>query len=1001
MKIPDMGCESSKNLLETIKKRASSYTPEWRMDPDNPDGGTALALLFAGMHEDTLKKYAQLPRKNMLDFFRCAGTELMAARPAKGYAVFGLVNQETEGTDIRRGTGLLARAEEEQGEQGEDIVYETRNDVYVTPSEIGDLIQVLPQKDGIYRIYSAGEGEKETPGVFSLFKECGENMQEHVLYLAHSYAFFLKRSGTIRLKLTRSRKRMVEAEILRALADPECVVFEYSTGEQFEPFAAVTAKAERGEIHLYKEEHQPEMERCRINDTENYWIRIRCKDISRLCNLELEDIRLDPDSGRSEPDVIFAGGIEQRGEYLPFGEQMGLYEEVYFSSEQALSQKQAQITLSFQMSFFRIPTETYGQERKRDWKLIMKRSDFIPDPEYDIGIDEVIWEYYNGYDWRKLPQSDRYSGIFRAASDQLEKNTEITFECPKDLTPVLVQSVEGWYIRARILKMNNQYRWNGQYITPVLRNTAFEYSYRAPFPAPELLEYRNALQSERIRPEDYFKTGKSLKPFLKLQETEETLYLGFTQEFERWPIRILFQIAGGRQSDKLLHYEYFSRSGWQPLNLIDGTDGFERTGIVTLLGNSDFMDTKLWGRQRFWIRIRNQKGEDEDTLHTVIRSIWMNATEITAEETKEAEVFSIEANEKNAKFMLSSGHITRAEVWVKEQRIYSEEELTRLREQIEIRTEKSQDGTAGHVWIRWEEQENFAASNAEDRHYILDRDQGSLSFSDGVHGRIPDACDGNSIRVEYRSGGGKRGNAAAGAITRFRETYGFVNQVMNPLPLSGGTDQETVEMAIVRQGRALRHRRRAVTAGDYEALALESSGSILRAKCFSGPGMIRLVLLIRNHETERENFYQISRECMNYLKDKLPVSLLESGQFRIMEPEFATVSVKAEILVSDMNQILETRQQVLNVLHQFLDPMKGNFKGNGWDIGILPNRNQILNEIRRVSGVRMVTKLRLIMELERNGKKLELDPDETAAYSFATVIEGKHQIDITTGGVSD
>ena len=117
MKIPDMGCESSKNLLETIKKRASSYTPEWRMDPDNPDGGTALALLFAGMHEDTLKKYAQLPRKNMLDFFRCAGTELMAARPAKGYAVFGLVNQETEGTDIRRGTGLLARAEEEQGEQ--------------------------------------------------------------------------------------------------------------------------------------------------------------------------------------------------------------------------------------------------------------------------------------------------------------------------------------------------------------------------------------------------------------------------------------------------------------------------------------------------------------------------------------------------------------------------------------------------------------------------------------------------------------------------------------------------------------------------------------------------------------------------------------------------------------------------------------------------------------------------------------------------------------------
>ena len=78
----------------------------------------------------------------------------------------------------------------------------------------------------------------------------------------------------------------------------------------------------------------------------------------------------------------------------------------------------------------------------------MKRTDFIPDPEYDIGIDEVIWEYYNGNDWRKLPESDRYSKVFRAASDQLERKTEITFNCPGDLTPVLVGAVEGRYIRA-------------------------------------------------------------------------------------------------------------------------------------------------------------------------------------------------------------------------------------------------------------------------------------------------------------------------------------------------------------------------------------------------------------------------------------------------------------------------------------------------------------------------------------------------------------------------
>jgi len=170
MKIPDMNEKNTRAFLDKVRERASSYTPEWRMDLENPDGGTALALLFAGMYEDTLKKYAQLPRKSMLDFFNCVGTALAPARPAGGYAVFGLVNQEADGTEIRRGTGLLARPEEDQ----EEIIFETRNDVYVTPSRICDMVQVIPEKDGIYRIHR--EEDQKVPGNFPLFEECGENV---------------------------------------------------------------------------------------------------------------------------------------------------------------------------------------------------------------------------------------------------------------------------------------------------------------------------------------------------------------------------------------------------------------------------------------------------------------------------------------------------------------------------------------------------------------------------------------------------------------------------------------------------------------------------------------------------------------------------------------------------------------------------------------------------------------------------------------------------------
>lgn len=88
------------------------------------------------------------------------------------------------------------------------------------------------------------------------------------------------------------------------------------------------------------------------------------------------------------------------------------------------------------------------------------------------------------------------------------------------------------------------------------------------------------------------------------------------------------------------------------------------------------------------------------------------------------------------------------------------------------------------------------------------------------------------------------------------------------------------------------------------------------------------------------------------------------------------MAVKAEIRVRDMNQILETRQRILKALHLFLNPMEGNFQGNGWEIGVVPNQIQILNELRGVQGVEIVTSLRLILQTEQNGRLVELDTEE-------------------------
>ena len=49
MNIPKLDGRTAADILALIGRKSGSYTPEWRFDPQSPDGGTALAMLFSEM----------------------------------------------------------------------------------------------------------------------------------------------------------------------------------------------------------------------------------------------------------------------------------------------------------------------------------------------------------------------------------------------------------------------------------------------------------------------------------------------------------------------------------------------------------------------------------------------------------------------------------------------------------------------------------------------------------------------------------------------------------------------------------------------------------------------------------------------------------------------------------------------------------------------------------------------------------------------------------------
>src|SRR5687768_5810850 len=155
------------------------------------------------------------------------------------------------------------------------------------------------------------------------------------------------------------------------------------------------------------------------------------------------------------------------------------------------------------------------------------------------------------------------------------------------------------------------------------------------------------------------------------------------------------------------------------------------------------------------------------------------------------------------------------------------------------------DGTV-ETWI---EVPDFSASGEKDPHYTLENVSGIITLGprmrspDGrerQYGQVPPA--GRTLRfTRYWSGGGVTGNVGAGTITVLKSSIPYVAWVNNFSPAMGGTDSEDLEHAKMRGPRTLRTRERAVTAEDFETLALQSTPAVARVRCYVISGQVSSV----------------------------------------------------------------------------------------------------------------------------------------------------------------
>lgn len=287
----------------------------------------------------------------------------------------------------------------------------------------------------------------------------------------------------------------------------------------------------------------------------------------------------------------------------------------------------------------------------------------------------------------------------------------------------------------------------------------------------------------------------------------------------------------------------------------------------------------------------------------------------------------------------------------------------------------------GRGWVDWALTETLGLLGPDDRAYALDDEAGILRFGDGLRGKIPGA--GRRIRVlAMRAGGGAEGNLPAATLKTITARNILDGApvtrpigVTQPVPTTGGAAAETVAEAEQRIPQVLRHRDRAITADDMQALAAETPGVALgRVEVLPGfrpahrqqgiPGVVSVSVLPRAAIIHPPN-PRPGRHTLEAVHAWLSPRVTLGTELYVIGVEYVPLALSVAVEVRAGFGPDETVEAVKAALRQLLWPIApgGPLEtGAGWPLGRPVREREIDVAIARVPGVDEVRSVKLFTQ---------------------------------------
>ena len=229
----------------------------------------------------------------------------------------------------------------------------------------------------------------------------------------------------------------------------------------------------------------------------------------------------------------------------------------------------------------------------------------------------------------------------------------------------------------------------------------------------------------------------------------------------------------------------------------------------------------------------------------------------------------------------------------------------------------------GGVVEKWTLQESLAFSREGQRDYVIEIDEDdrvTLIFGDGVLGASPPT--GAILRATYRVGGGSQGNVGAKTIETIIDVPELLllgGKVTNPMPATGGAERESIAHAVSHAPQVFRSLKRAVTAQDYEALALDFKGV---GKVLAEGTSWNVVTLYVAPAGGGHVSDVLEANLLAYFEDKRPISTI----IEIEDVDYVPIYVTAQVGVKSYYNRDDVKEQVQQAVSKLLAFENVNFQ---------------------------------------------------------------------------